>query len=175
MPVVRITMRRDTADAWTAANPILFAGEVGVETDTLKVKVGDGIRNWGTLPYIDYTPRATSAPPAIASAGSVGVSSLVARADHTHALPATPTFTSLSTSGNATVGGSLTVTGSLVGGAHTHASSAVTDFAEAVDDRVAALLVAGAGVSLTYSDPNGTLTVAVDGNLDGGTYTGALA
>ena len=39
-------------------------------------------------------------------------------------------------------------------------SSAVTDFSEAVDDRVAALLIAGAGISLTYNDPSNTLTIA---------------
>jgi hypothetical protein len=47
--------------------------------------------------------------------------------------------------------------------AHTHTATAVSDFAEAVDDRVAALLVAGTGVTLTYSDPGGTLTVAAAG------------
>jgi hypothetical protein len=39
-------------------------------------------------------------------------------------------------------------------------STAITDFAEAVDDRVAALVVAGTGVSVTYNDPSNTLTIA---------------
>lgn len=39
-------------------------------------------------------------------------------------------------------------------------STQVTDFAEAVDDRVAALIVAGAGVSVSYNDPSNTLTIA---------------
>jgi phage-related tail fiber protein len=39
-------------------------------------------------------------------------------------------------------------------------ASQVTDFAEAVDDRVAALVVAGAGVTATYNDVANTLTVA---------------
>jgi len=39
-------------------------------------------------------------------------------------------------------------------------STAVTDFAEAVDDRVAALVIAGAGISVTYNDPANTLTIA---------------
>ena len=47
--------------------------------------------------------------------------------------------------------------------AHTHPSSAITDFAEAVDDRVAALLVQGSGVTLTYDDAAGTLTIAASG------------
>jgi predicted double-glycine peptidase len=39
-------------------------------------------------------------------------------------------------------------------------STAVTDFAEAVDDRVAALVVAGTGITATYNDPANTLTLA---------------
>jgi hypothetical protein len=39
-------------------------------------------------------------------------------------------------------------------------SISVTDFAEAVDDRVAALVVAGTGITATYNDPANTLTIA---------------
>jgi hypothetical protein len=60
---------------------------------------------------------------------------------------------------------SLSATYSLVG--HTHTSGNITDFAEAVDDRVAALLVAGTNVGLTYDDVAGTLTIAA---LDSPTY-----
>lgn len=42
----------------------------------------------------------------------------------------------------------------------TQVSSTISDFAEATDDRVAALLVAGAGITLTYNDGAGTLTIA---------------
>lgn len=46
--------RRGTAAEWTAVNPILAAGEIGVEIDTGIVKVGDGVTTWGNLktPYI---------------------------------------------------------------------------------------------------------------------------
>jgi len=37
---VRIQLRRDTASNWSTNNPILRPGEVGVETDTLKFKIG---------------------------------------------------------------------------------------------------------------------------------------
>jgi hypothetical protein len=43
---------------------------------------------------------------------------------------------------------------------HTHTVANVTDFAEAVDDRVAALLVPGSNVTLTYNDVANTLTIA---------------
>ena len=37
---VRIQLRRDTASNWSTNNPILRPGEVGIETDTLKFKIG---------------------------------------------------------------------------------------------------------------------------------------
>ena len=43
---------------------------------------------------------------------------------------------------------------------HTHVASDVTDFSEAVDDRVAALAVAGANITITYNDALNTLTFA---------------
>ena len=48
---VKIQLRRDTAANWTAANTVLALGEPGVETDTLKLKVGDGITAWTSLAY----------------------------------------------------------------------------------------------------------------------------
>ena len=47
--MTRIQWRRDTAAAWAAANPILFEGEAGMETDTFKVKLGDGVSAWNDL------------------------------------------------------------------------------------------------------------------------------
>ena len=47
----RIRLRRDTAANWTAENPVLLAGEVGIETDTRKYKVGDGTLAWSSLSY----------------------------------------------------------------------------------------------------------------------------
>lgn len=49
--VVRIQRRRGTAAQWTSANPTLLAGEEGFETDTGKVKIGDGVTAWAALKY----------------------------------------------------------------------------------------------------------------------------
>jgi hypothetical protein len=46
-----IQVRRDTAANWTSANPTLAAGEIGLETNTLKIKVGNGTTAWNTLSY----------------------------------------------------------------------------------------------------------------------------
>lgn len=48
---VRLQLRRGTAAQWSAANPLLAEGEMAVELDTGKFKVGDGIRNWNQLDY----------------------------------------------------------------------------------------------------------------------------
>lgn len=48
---IRLQLRRDTAANWASSNPVLALGEPGVETDTLKVKVGDGITAWNSLGY----------------------------------------------------------------------------------------------------------------------------
>ena len=49
--MTKIQVRRATATNWTNANPTLGAGEVGFETDTLKVKVGNGSTAWTSLAY----------------------------------------------------------------------------------------------------------------------------
>ena len=46
-----IKIRRDTAANWTANNPILATGEPGLETDTKKIKYGDGSTAWNSLAY----------------------------------------------------------------------------------------------------------------------------
>jgi citrate lyase gamma subunit len=47
----RMQQRRGTAAQWTAANPILAAGEIGFETDTNKFKMGNGSSTWTALQY----------------------------------------------------------------------------------------------------------------------------
>ena len=48
---VKIQLRRDTAAAWTSANPTLAQGELGLETDTTYYKIGDGATAWNSLAY----------------------------------------------------------------------------------------------------------------------------
>lgn len=47
--------------------------------------------------------------------------------------------------------------------AHGHAPSDITGLSEAIDDRVSALLFAGAGVSLNYNDTANQLEIVVSG------------
>ncbi len=47
--------RRDTAANWTAQNPTLLAGEIGVESDTGYWKIGTGAAAWNSLGYVRGT------------------------------------------------------------------------------------------------------------------------
>lgn len=49
MPTIK--NRRGTKSQWAVKNPILSAGEIGVELDTNKFKVGNGVNAWNSLPY----------------------------------------------------------------------------------------------------------------------------
>lgn len=56
MSTVRIQTRRGTAAQWTSANPTLAAGEMGVESDTRKIKIGTGSTAWTSLAYANVVP-----------------------------------------------------------------------------------------------------------------------
>lgn len=44
--------KRGTSAKWSQTNPILLAGEIGVETDTNKMKIGNGTTSWNDLDYV---------------------------------------------------------------------------------------------------------------------------
>jgi collagen type VII alpha len=67
----RLQNRRDTAANWTANNPTLAAGEIGLETDTAKYKMGDGTTAWNSLAYA-YTAGAAGATGPTGATGPVG-------------------------------------------------------------------------------------------------------
>jgi len=47
-----IQFRRDTSSNWTSNDPTLLIGELGIETDTYKIKMGDGSNSWTSLGYL---------------------------------------------------------------------------------------------------------------------------
>jgi len=51
MPYIQLQLRRDTQANWAANNPKLAAGEMGLEIETSKFKMGDGNTFWNDLPY----------------------------------------------------------------------------------------------------------------------------
>lgn len=52
---VKLQLRYDTAANWTSNNPTLLAGEIGTESDTKKMKMGDGVTAWTSLAYAFVT------------------------------------------------------------------------------------------------------------------------
>ena len=75
---VKMAQRRDTAANWTSANPTLLAGEIGIESDTNKIKLGTGSASWTALGYTPWSQ--VSAYPLvnadIASAAAIAYSKL---------------------------------------------------------------------------------------------------
>jgi hypothetical protein len=71
-----IQLRRGTAAQWTTANSILASGEIGVETDTGKHKVGDGSSAWNTLNYIYATVTSVTALQATVAANTAAIAAL---------------------------------------------------------------------------------------------------
>ena len=67
----RILLRNDTATAWSTANPVLMKGEIGIETDTNKFKIGDGVKAWSALSYVGTQVEVTGEGEVITGA-SVG-------------------------------------------------------------------------------------------------------
>ncbi|NDB59464.1 hypothetical protein EB001_13585 [bacterium] len=246
MPALtRIQLRRGTSSEWT--NQVLYAGEVGFETNTGKFKIGDGTTAWDSLDY-------AAVPPAGFIAGSgLSVSTAADGSTVTYSL-SDPTIQvaditdfvdgvndrvydlltagsgvqlTYTDNGNDTSTLQIAVTGIALSG-HTHTSSNitdfnssvsgllpvknvvagsgisvssvtgvftvslsdptiqaadVTDFSEAVDDRVSSLLVAGTGVSISYNDNGNSLTISslltagsgISLSQNAGTYTVSLS
>jgi hypothetical protein len=67
---VRLRLRADTAANWTSVNPILLANELGRETDTGKIKIGNGTSTWTSLAY-----QAWATLPVAVNAGGTGQTS----------------------------------------------------------------------------------------------------
>lgn len=47
-----LQFKRGSSSSWVSLNPVLAAGEPGFETDTNKLKVGNGSLSWNSLPYL---------------------------------------------------------------------------------------------------------------------------
>ena len=131
-----IQIRRDLAATWTSVNPTLASGEIGLETDTEKLKVGDGSTLWAALSYYTlgtsgYAPLASPTFTGTVNGATITASGTVtgATVNATSALQingtsvqtsldakaglASPAFTGTVTSTGMTINGDLTVNGSV--------------------------------------------------------------
>jgi hypothetical protein len=132
---------RALAAAWTAANPILSSGALGLETDTGKIKVGDGSLPWTALPYLAGDGEGggggpVAVPSGLSATGTASNTTFL-RGDGTWATPP---------SGE--------------GGGYTD---------EQARDAIGAALVAGSGISINVNDGADSITIAATGGGGGGT------
>jgi hypothetical protein len=65
---IPLQLRRGTETQWSAANPILLDGEVGIDKTSNRIKVGDGVTRWNSL---DYSLTGPSGPPGAAGLGAM--------------------------------------------------------------------------------------------------------
>ena len=63
-----VSIRHDTSTGWVSSNPILAVAEIGFESDSKKLKVGDGFSVWKSL---DYTSSSTSTSTSIFTTNDV--------------------------------------------------------------------------------------------------------
>jgi len=131
-----IQLRHDTASNWTQANPVLAQGEMVSESDTLKLKLGDGTTAYNSLAYFSQVSAGATVAPLMDGAAAVGIQAPYARQDHRH-----PSDTTLAPLTGATFTGPVTattLTGALNGsvGATTPSTGAFTT--------LSALIISGA-------------------------------
>lgn len=82
-----ILVRRAPSGDWQTFNPVLKAGELGLESNTKRFKFGDGITAWNSLPYgVDFSEVATAAQGAKADTavqpGDLGSAALTSASDY---------------------------------------------------------------------------------------------
>ena len=97
---IKIQHIRDTASNWTSNNPTPFEGELCYETDTGKIKLGDGTSTWNSLSYTgEYTVQD----------GQLSEINFTA-ADHAK-LDGLPALANITNTSSVTTAGALMVTG----------------------------------------------------------------
>lgn len=51
--IAHLCLTVKTRAEWTASNPVLLNGEIAFESDTLRLKVGNGTDTWSALTHTD--------------------------------------------------------------------------------------------------------------------------
>lgn len=139
-----IQIRRGTASQWTSANTTLSAGEWGYETDTGRIKIGDGITAWSSLDYATITPDSFSQ--------GTGIGLTTGTNGSTLSIAVTGISSSLVTDFNSAVE-AIVATGSLN--------------VENIMDIVGTGLVGASGIGIDYQDNSNQIVISVTGIQSG--------
>ena len=170
--------RRDTAANWTSANPTLLAGEIGIESDTNKIKIGDGSTAWTSLAYRPWSQ--VSAYPLvnadIASAAAIAYSKLATLTSGNIVLGSSANVaTSQAVTGDVTISntGVTAIASGVIVNADVNASAAIVDTKLAT---IATALKVSNSATTAASANTASAIVARDasGNFTAGTITAAL-
>ena len=151
---VKLQIRRGTAAQWVSANTVLAEGELGLETDTGFIKVGDGSTAWSSVPYsvegsvgaLSVTTNAPSGNGALTYTASTKTFTFTP-ADSSDKIE----YTDLSVGANASASGSGGIAYNNTNGVFTYTPP---DFAS--QETLTSLSI-NANV-LTYTDEDGTAT-----------------
>jgi hypothetical protein len=103
---IQIQLRRGTASQWTAANTLLAQGEIGLETDTSKLKLGDGVTVWNSLGYYGASAAVTSVTatsPVASTGGTTPVISMPAATTSVSGYLTSTDWTTFNNKGSGTV------------------------------------------------------------------------
>ena len=175
MSTVRIQVRRGTASQWTSVNPILAAGEMGVESDTNLFKFGNGSSTWTALAYANNSDVAIGeiSQDAINTALTMGagLSKTYNDGANTITINVDSNVVALKSYVDAQVSGlantvdtdyiPLSDRGAQGGVASLDSNSLVpsAQILEPVQDIVGAMTVGGRGLNTSYNDTTGQLTL----------------
>lgn len=96
----RILLRRDLSANWNYNDPVLMLGEPGFESDTGRLKIGDGQSQWSALDYIEGVTGPQGPQGVSGSSGSSGSSG--AQGAQGSQGPQGPSYGSFSTTAKAT-------------------------------------------------------------------------
>lgn len=195
-----IQIRRGTASSWNSSNgnlgAVLSAGEFGYETDTGRLKIGDGSTVWNNLPYSFMRYNDLVSGSGIGLEDLTNASGQVTGVKLTNKILAGSNITLSLSDGNIVINGSSPVTLSAGTGIHIVqngndfninvsglTSSLIGDFNSAVDARVTAGSISaeeirdivatgvngGTGIYIQYDD-NGTQLINI--NVTGVSFAG---
>jgi hypothetical protein len=150
---VTIQIRRGTAAEWTAANTVLAAGELGYETDTGYIKVGDGSTAWNS---VAYSVEGSTGDITVTTNAASGGGALSYTAGTTTFSYTPPDLSSLIELTDISIGTDAAPSGS--GGIAYDNSTGVFTFTPPIVQPETTTSIAKVGNELRYTDEDGTVT-----------------